>query len=256
MRNFRSRQLGDALSASGRPLPGSDARPQPDQREGGSSKRWPGHSAIAIVGLLLAASLASGCFYNSQGALLQPPAHDPVAPGVYRVRFKTTRGPIVLEVHRGWAPQGADRFYYLARHGYYNGAAFFRVVPGFVVQWGLGPDPKVNLAWDKANIKDDPVAQSNVRGMATYAKGGPDSRTTQVYINLRDNSRLDALGFAPFGRVVEGMQLVDRLYGGYGDGPPRGHGPSQARLQKEGAPYLKKDFPKLDRILTTQVSQR
>lgn len=210
--------------------------------------------AIAACTLVLAASLLSGCFH-SQRALLQPPAHDAVSPAVYRVRFRTTKGPIVIEVHRDWSPLGADRFYYLSQHGFYNGAAFFRVVPNFVVQWGLGPDPKINVAWDKANIQDDPVQQSNVRGMVTYAKGGPNTRTTQVYINLRDNARLDALGFSPFGRVIQGMDVVDKFYGGYGDGAPRGHGPDQERIEKEGAPYLKKGFPKLDRILATQVTR-
>jgi len=206
-----------------------------------------------LLGLCLLAGL-SGCLLQPRQALLHPPAHSAPAPALYRVAFTTTRGPLVIEVHRAWAPRGADRFYFLARHGFYNGAAFFRVVPHFVVQWGLGPDPKVNRAWNNANIPDDPVLQSNTRGRVTFAMGGPNSRTTQVYINLRDNSRLDKMGFAPFGQVVQGMDVVDQFYSGYGEGAPRGHGPSQRRLQNQGDAYLRKDFPKLDRILRTRVS--
>lgn len=197
-----------------------------------------------------------GCFLQPKRALLHPPAQDAAAPAEYNVTFTTTKGPIVIAVHRDWAPHGADRFYFLARHHFYDGAAFFRVVPRFVVQWGLGPDPRINMAWDKANLPDDPVTQSNTRGMVTYAKGGPNSRTTQVYINLGNNARLDKLGFAPFGQVVQGMEVVDQLYSGYGDGAPRGKGPSQSRIQHEGAAYLATDFPSLDRILATGVSRR
>ncbi|HVA64514.1 MAG TPA: peptidylprolyl isomerase [Terriglobales bacterium] len=211
-------------------------------------RRW-----ALVLGLCVLASLA-GCFLQPRRALLHPPARAAAAPALYQVTFTTTRGPIVIAVHRAWAPRGADRFYYLARHDFYNGAAFFRVVPRFVVQWGLGPDPQINMAWDQANIPDDPVIKSNTRGMVTYAMGGPNSRTTQVYINLGNNARLDKLGFAPFGQVTQGMDVVDQLYAGYGDGAPRGHGPSQRRLQHEGAAYLQKNFPKLDRILLTRVS--
>lgn len=205
--------------------------------------------AVGLVGLVG----LGGCFLQPKRALLHPPARAVPAPPVYRVTFTTTKGPFVIEVHRAWAPRGADRFYYLTRHGFYNGAAFFRVVPKFVVQWGLGPDPKINLAWDKSDFPDDPVVKSNTRGMVTYAKGGPNSRTTQVYINFGDNSRLDKLGFAPFGQVVSGMEIVDALYSGYGEGAPRGKGPRQGRIQKEGAAYLAKDFPLLDRIMGTRV---
>ncbi|MGH9395074.1 MAG: peptidylprolyl isomerase [Terriglobales bacterium] len=206
--------------------------------------------------LLLAALLPlTGCLLQPRRALLRPPAHDAPAPALYRVTFSTTTGPFVIEVHRDWAPRGADRFYYLARHGFYNGAAFFRVVPKFVVQWGLGPDPKVNMAWDKSDFPDDPVVRSNTRGMVTFAKGGLNSRTTQVYINFGDNSRLDKLGFATFGQVISGMNIVYRLYSGYGEGAPRGHGPSQGRIQREGAAYLQKNFPLLDRIVSTRIAR-
>lgn len=208
--------------------------------------------AVLLVALLIG---LGGCFLQPRRALLHPPAREPMAPALYRVTFTTTQGPVTIEVHRAWAPQGADRFYFLARHGYYNGAAFFRVVPKFVVQWGLSPDPAVSAAWRKASIPDDPVIQSNTRGMVTYAMGGPHSRTTQVYINLGNNARLDKLGFAPFGQVVAGMAAVDALYGGYGEGAPRGLGPSQGRISREGAVYLAKEFPRLDRIVKTRVAQ-
>ncbi|MGH9467376.1 MAG: peptidylprolyl isomerase [Terriglobales bacterium] len=208
----------------------------------------------ARLALLAAVALAlSGCFLQPQHALLHVPRPDHAAPALYEVTFTTTRGPFVVEVHRAWAPLGADRFYYLARHGFFNGCAFFRVVPHFVVQWGISPDPRIAAAWNNASFPDDPVTQSNTRGMITYATGGPNTRTTQVYINYGDNARLDKLGFAPFGEVVAGMNVVDHLYDGYGDGPPRGHGPDQDKITKQGAAYLNKDFPLLDRILSTKV---
>lgn len=210
---------------------------------------------MRVLVLALTVLLTGGCFLQPHRALLDPPRSEGTAPAQYRVTFTTTHGPFVIEVHRAWAPRGADRFYYLAHHGFYNGAAFFRVVPHFVVQWGLSPDPRISAAWKKANIADDPVLRSNTRGMVTYAMGGPNTRTTQVYINYRDNSRLDKLGFAPFGEVVSGMDVVDSLYGGYGDGAPRGHGPSQGRISREGASYLLKEFPQLDRILATKVTR-
>lgn len=206
-------------------------------------------AVIACLGLA-----AAGCLHSSQSTLLHPPARDAQAPAIYDVTFTTTQGPFVLEVHRDWAPLGADRFYDLARHGFYNGCALFRVLKGFVVQWGLNPDPRVNAAWENANIQDDPVTQSNTAGFLSFATDGPNTRTTQVFINYGNNARLDKMGFAPFGRVTRGMEVVNRLYGGYGEGAPHGKGPSQERIQKEGAAYLRAQFPKLDRILTTRVT--
>ncbi|MGH9477272.1 MAG: peptidylprolyl isomerase [Terriglobales bacterium] len=205
-------------------------------------------------GLAAIALLLSGCFLQPQHALLHVPQHDQAAPSLYTVTFTTTRGPFEVEVHRDWAPLGAGRFYYLARHGYFNGCAFFRVIPKFVVQWGISPDPKIAAAWKNANIPDDPVKQSNTRGMITFATSGANTRTTQVYINYGNNSRLDKMGFAPFGQVVSGMHVVDELYAGYGEGAPRRKGPDQDRIQKEGAAYLSKDFPLLDRIVKTTVA--
>jgi peptidyl-prolyl cis-trans isomerase A (cyclophilin A) len=171
------------------------------------------------------------------------------------VRFETTKGPFVIEVHRDWAPRGADRFYNLVKLGYFDGVTFFRVIEDFMVQFGIHGDPQVSAVWRSAQIPDDPVKQSNTRGMVTYATAGPDTRTTQVFINYKDNSSLDAQGFAPFGRVVEGMSVVDSLYSGYGEGAPRGAGPRQDRAQAEGNTYFRSDFPRLDHIETAEIVQ-
>lgn len=187
-------------------------------------------------------------------ALLKPAALTAKAPEEFEVRFATTKGDFTVKITRAWAPQGADRFYNLVRNNFYDGAAFFRVVPGFMVQFGLSPYPEVSQAWRGATITDDPVTQSNKRGFITYAKTQqPDSRTTQVYINFGDNSRLDPMGFAPFGEITQGMDVVDQLHGGYGDGAPRGKGPSQDLIQAQGRAYLEKDFPLLDTIKSARV---
>jgi len=175
------------------------------------------------------------------------------APATFRARLETSKGDVVIEVHRDWAPLGADRFYNLAKHHFYNEVSFFRVVPGFVVQFGISAHPEVSRAWRTANIKDDAVKQSNKRGFVTYAMGGPNTRTTQVFISLRDNSRLDSMGFSPFGEVTEGMGIVERLYEGYGDGSPSGSGPDQGLIESQGKRYLDKGFPKLDSIKTANL---
>jgi peptidyl-prolyl cis-trans isomerase A (cyclophilin A) len=185
--------------------------------------------------------------------LLRPSLLTRRAPETYKVKFVTTKGDFVITVTRAWAPLGADRFYNLVRHHFYDDTSFFRVLQGFVVQWGLSAYPVVNAAWDHAPIKDDPVVQSNLRGYITYAMGGPNTRTTQVFINLVDNKRLDSMGFAAFGQVTEGMDVVDSLYSGYGEGAPDGHGPAQDEIEKAGKPYLDKSFPLLDSIKTTQL---
>ena len=154
---------------------------------------------------------------------------------------------------RAWAPRGADRFYNLVSAGYYDDVAFFRVIENFMVQFGIHGDPAVNQVWREARIQDDPVSQSNKRGMVTYAMAGPDTRTTQLFINFRDNSGLDGQGFSPFGRVVEGMSVVDALYSGYGEGAPRGTGPEQGRAQMEGNAYLKASFPRMDFVKTARI---
>jgi peptidyl-prolyl cis-trans isomerase A (cyclophilin A) len=190
-----------------------------------------------------------------QRVLLRPALLTAKAPATYKVKFVTTKGDFVIEVTRDWAPIGADRFYNLVRHHFYDNASFFRVHPKFVVQWGISAYPPVTAAWERAPIKDDPVVQSNVRGFVTYAKTDkPDTRTTQVFINLADNQRLDTVGgFAPFGQVTEGMEVVDALYAGYGEAPPDGQGPDQDKIETLGKKYLDKDFPQLDSIKTTEL---
>lgn len=172
------------------------------------------------------------------------------APDTFAVRFETTKGNIDIDVTKSLAPIGADRFYELVTSGYYNDVAFFRVIPNFMAQVGLHGDPAQNRQWRSKQIKDDPVKASNTRGMVTFAKTGrPNSRTTQIFLNFKDNSNLDGMGFAPFGKVRDAsLSVLDSLYSGYGEGAPRGRGPSQGRIQNEGNAYLKKDFPNLDYI--------
>ncbi|HET7842133.1 MAG TPA: peptidylprolyl isomerase [Terriglobia bacterium] len=186
-------------------------------------------------------------------SLLQPESLKAQAPAKYRVKFVTTKGPFVVEVTRAWAPLGADRFYNLVKNGFFTDASFFRVVPNFVVQFGLSANPQVSMAWTEARIPDDPVAQSNVRGTLTFATAGKNTRTTQLFINLKDNTRLDQMHFSPFGKVVEGIAVVDKLYSGYGDAPPGGSGPDQSRITNEGKAYLDKEFPKLDSIKSATI---
>ncbi len=183
-------------------------------------------------------------------ALLHPAALHAKAPAVYEVTFVTTKGDFVVQVTRAWAPLGADRFYNLVRRHFFTGVPFFRVVQGFVVQFGLTGNPAINKAWEKANIKDDPVTQSNKPGTITFATAGPNTRTTQVFINLGDNASLDAQGFTPFGTVISGMDVVQNLYSAYGDAPTG----RQDEITKEGKAFLDKNFPKLDSIKTATVT--
>jgi peptidyl-prolyl cis-trans isomerase A (cyclophilin A) len=189
------------------------------------------------------------------GNLSDPAALNEKAPAVFKAKFETSKGPFVIEVTRAWAPNGADRFYNLVKNGFYDNARFFRVVQGFMVQFGISGDPNVAGVWREANIKDDPVKQSNQRGTVTFATAGPNTRTTQLFINFADNAPLDGQGFSPFGKVVSGMEVVDALYGGYGEGPPHGVGPDQGRIQQEGNAYLQSEFPKLDYIKTATIEQ-
>jgi peptidyl-prolyl cis-trans isomerase A (cyclophilin A) len=186
-------------------------------------------------------------------ALLNPALATAKAPEQFKVKFETTKGDVVLQVNRSWAPRGADRFYNLVRIGYYNDAAFFRVIDGFMAQFGIHGDPKVNEKWDPASISDDPVKESNLRGAISFATAGPDTRTTQLFINYGDNRQLDQAGFAPFAKVVQGMEVVDAFYKDYGEGAPRGGGPSQGLLQSQGNSYLRTQFPKLDYIKRASV---
>lgn len=174
------------------------------------------------------------------------------APERFTVVFETTTGDFELDVTRAWSPTGVDRFHTLVKVGYYTDLAVFRVIDGFVAQTGINGDPNISGLWRAARIDDDPVTQSNTRGTVTFATGGPDTRTTQIFFNFGDNSRLDALGFSPFG-VVDDMTALDAMYSGYGDGAPNGQGPDQERIQREGNVYLRADFPELDYIIRTTL---
>ena len=199
---------------------------------------------LALAGTALFLACESGPAYNPM--LLTPDEMTETAPDVFQARFETSKGDFVIEVNRAWSPNGADRFYSLVSNGYYDNVRFFRVVAGFVVQFGIHGEPDVSAVWREQTMEDDPVVQSNMRGFVSYAMGGANTRTTQVFVNYGDNSRLDEMGFSPFGQVVEGMDVVDQLYSGYGDGPPRGRGPNQGVLQTRGNEYLSESFPNLD----------
>lgn len=191
----------------------------------------------------------------SGNVLLDP--RDPVwaahAPETYRARFETSKGDFVIEVQRAWAPEGADRFFNLVRNGFYDDVRFFRVIDGFMAQFGIHGDPRVAAVWRGRPIPDDSVVRSNTRGMVSFAMAGPNTRTTQVFINYVDNARLDEMGFPPFGRVVEGMEVVDGLYAEYGEGAPRGQGPAQQYIQSQGNAYLDQEFPELDRVIRATI---
>jgi peptidyl-prolyl cis-trans isomerase A (cyclophilin A) len=177
------------------------------------------------------------------------------APPTFQVRFNTTKGPFTVLVHRDWSPRGADRFYELATMHYFDGNYFFRVLPGFIVQWGINGDPKVAKDWSVLSIADDPPKVSNKTGTVTFATSGPNSRSTQLFINLNNNTRLDPQGFTPFGEVSEGMEVVEKFYAGYGEGAPHGTGPDQNAITDIGNPYLEEHFPRLDHITKTEILQ-
>jgi peptidyl-prolyl cis-trans isomerase A (cyclophilin A) len=186
---------------------------------------------------------------GQKASLDKPESLTDKAPDVYRARFATSKGDFVIEVHRDWAPQGADRFFNLVKYGYYNETRFFRVVSGFMAQIGIHGKPEMNTVWREQRIADDPVKKSNLRGFVSFATAGPGTRTAQFFVNYADaNSRLDTMGFAPFGQVTSGMEIVDSLYAEYGEGAPQGRGPHQGRIQSEGNAYLLRDFPQLDYV--------
>lgn len=206
-------------------------------------------ASLLAAGVALAVVAVGAEQAAARKALMTPATLKAEAPATYKVKFDTSAGEFVVQVTRAWAPNGADRFYNLVRNGFYDEARFFRAIAGFMVQFGIHGDPAVSTAWRNARIAVDPVKQSNKRGFITYAMGGsPDTRTTQVFINFRDNANLDSMGFAPFGEVVSGMDVVDKIDTTYGEGAPRGKGPEQGRVQAEGNAYLMKSFPKLDYI--------
>jgi len=194
---------------------------------------------------------------TSHAILLDPdhPAWSQAAPDTFRARFETTKGDFVIRVVRAWAPLGADRFYNLIRHGYYDDARFHRTVPDFIVQWGLAGDPEVTATWMDRMLADDPVVASNTRGSVAYAFTEVDTRSTQIFISLVDLTRLDAGGFAPFGRVVEGMDVVDALYSGYGEESGGGlRAGAQDSVAQGGNVYLDRTFPELDELIRATIS--
>ncbi|MFZ3216151.1 MAG: peptidylprolyl isomerase [Candidatus Acidiferrales bacterium] len=185
---------------------------------------------------------------TTKASLLETANLKEAAPETFDVKFNTTAGDFVVQVTRAWAPLGADRFYNLVKHGFYDEAAFFRVIPGFVVQFGLSADPAVNSVWRKSGFKDDPVTQSNKPGFITFATAGKDTRTTQLFINTGNNAQLDKMGFAPFGQVTSGMDVVKKIHNGYGEAPDQGS------ITALGNAYLAKNFPKLDRIKSAAIA--
>jgi peptidyl-prolyl cis-trans isomerase A (cyclophilin A) len=197
----------------------------------------------------LALFLLAGCSKKPEEAVQ---SKDEKSPATFRVNFDTSKGGFVVEVTRDWAPLGADRFYTLVKSNFFDGAKFFRVLPGFMAQFGLAANPAENKKW--AALDDDKPTQSNQPGYLTFAKAGPNTRTTQMFINYSDNARLDKDGFAPFGKVVSGMDVVMKLYGDYGEGAPQGAGPDQGQIQAEGNTYLDRNFAKLDYIKTARLA--
>jgi len=188
-----------------------------------------------------------------QNPLLRVDKFNDEPPENFSVSFQTTQGDFVIKVHKEWAPLGAARFYNLVKHGWYDGVRFHRVLKNFMVGWGIHDDPYVNAVWKNELLIDDPVIKSNTKGAVSFAKGGANSRTVQVFINYKDNSSLDNRGFAPFGEVVEGMDVIGSLYSEYGDGPPRGEGVYQAMAMAKGAEYFQEEFPNLDRIVRVSL---
>lgn len=192
---------------------------------------------------------------QDKNPLLDPksPAVNLTAPAEFKVKLETSKGDLVLKITRAWAPKGADRFYSLVKNGFYDECRFYRVLPKYVAQFGIHGDPAVSAKWREVPIDDDPVQQKNTRGRLTFAKSGPNTRTTNLFLNLKDSTSLDSQGFAPIGEVVEGLEVADLLHSGYGDGAPKGRGPSQKRITEEGNAWLKKDFKDLDYIKTAKI---
>lgn len=191
---------------------------------------------------------------NGEAPGLRDPSQAALkAPDLYRVKFTTTKGDFEIEVTRSWAPNGADRLYNLVKVGYFTDIALFRNIGGFMVQFGISGDPSLNNIWRAARIPDDPVTQTNAPGNVTFATGGPNTRTTQLFINHGNNANLDGMGFSPLGKVTAGAEVVSALYDGYGEGAPSGRGPDQGQLQKRGNAYLRESFPLLDYIKTASI---
>jgi peptidyl-prolyl cis-trans isomerase A (cyclophilin A) len=214
-------------------------------------------SLVTLSSALLLAAIAAPAApaFGQSAQLANPASLREQAPPVFKAKFDTSKGAFVVEVRREWAPNGADRFYNLVKHGFYDNVRFFRVISGFMVQFGINGDPKISAKWREARIADDPIRQSNRRGMVTYAMAGPNTRTSQVFINFADNTGLDRQGFSPFGRVISGMDVVDALNAEYGEGAPHGRGPDQGRIQAEGNAYLAQRFGQLDYVKKATIER-
>ena len=210
---------------------------------------------VLFVALL---PLLTGCKNNTpkpESTEAPKAAFPKECPATYTVKMETTKGDIVIDVTKEWAPLGAQRFWELVTGGYYTDVAFFRVIEGFIAQAGIHGDPEMNKKWRDNKIQDDPVKQGNEKGTVVFAMGGPNTRTTQIFINFKENSQLDRMGFAAFGKVKD-MAVVEKLYNGYGEGAPRGKGPSQMLMQTKGNSYLKASFPQLDYIKTATIVEK
>ena len=214
---------------------------------------------LTALTLIAAAALAGGACARGEGPLLSPNDAElnQAAPDSFRVAVETSRGKFTVMARRAWAPHGVDRFYYLAKHRYYDSTYFFRVIENFVAQFGISGNPKVNEAWQDRRIPDDPVRHSNTRGTIAFASEGPNTRTVQLFINLKDNPQLDSYGggFPPIGEVIDGLPVVESLYDGYGEGPPSGLGPRQELITGQGNAYLRRYFPKLDYIVRMSIER-
>lgn len=209
---------------------------------------------LVLASLLFVVAACGGGSSSTTGqapdVLLTPSKLDATAPATYDAVFHTSAGDFTVTVHRDWAPHGADRFYNLVKHGFYDGQRIFRVVPDFVVQWGISAYPEVSSAWQNATIPDDPVTQHNDAGMITFATAGPNTRTTQVFVNMTSNRSLDAMGFAPFGKVTSGMDTFSKLYSGYGEQPTS----EQQAMSEQGEEYFRQHWPKLDTIESAKLA--
>jgi len=213
-------------------------------------------SGMVVLALMVPALASAQAGAPDLAKLKNPAALTEKAPDTYKARFDTSKGVFVVTVHRAWAPLGADRFYNLVKNGFYDECRFFRVLDGFMAQIGMNGDPSVQRAWQTARLQDDPVKESNKRGYVTFAHAGTNSRTTQFFINFGDNAAsLDKQGFPPIGQVTTGMDVVDKLYSGYGEGAPRGQGPAQGTIASEGNAYLTKSFPKLDYVKKATIEK-
>lgn len=204
---------------------------------------------MVIVSMFMAAAAGSAVAQANMEKLMNPAQLNETAPDKFQVKFDTSKGEFIVEVTRAWAPNGADRFYNLVKNGFYDNCKFFRNIENFMVQFGINGNPKISAGMMKARIKDDTVTQSNRRGYITFAMAGPDTRTSQLFINFGDNSSLDKQGFSPFGKVAKGMNVVESLYNKYGDKPSE----AQNQIQMQGNAFLEKEFPNLDFIKSATI---